>query len=401
VPAALGVKTGPSTNAAVSTFESLGSVRLPQLVWPVVIVLVVAALMMVVPRIHKNLPASLIAIALVSIGAQIASLPVARIGTLPASLPAPGFPTLSWSLLSSLSGPTLTVAALAAIESLLSARVAASLADTGPFDADRELFGQGLASIASGMFGGMPATGAIARTAVNVRSGGRTRLAAITHSVVLIAVVYLATGPVSTIPLAALAGVLMVTAYRMVSTSTIRSIVGSTRSDTLVFFVTVVITVSFDLIVAVEIGIAVAAFFALRSLAKSGSVVREDIRGESQPGDERIGLLRFDGALFFGAAERVLATVNEIQGVEVVILRMSQLHVLDATGARVIADMIVALERRAITVLVKGVQERHSGLLTRVGAIKSLRHENHLFQDLDAAVEHARSHIRRNAGVRQ
>jgi sulfate permease, SulP family len=398
VPAALGAKAGPSTNVAVAAFESLGSVRWPELAWPLLIVLTVAGIMIVVPRVHKKLPASLIAIAVVSVGAQLANLPVHRIGSLPPTLPVPGLPALSWESLTSLTGPALTVAALAAIESLLSARVASSLADTGPFDADRELVGQGLASIASGLFGGMPATGAIARTAVNVRSGGRTRLAAIAHSLVLIGVVYVATGPVSTIPLAALAGVLMVTAFRMVSATTIRSIVGSTRSDTLVFFLTVAITVSFDLIVAVEIGIAVSAFFALRSLAKSGSVVREAIRGEPQPGDHKIALLRLDGALFFGAAERVLATVNDFQGVQVVILRMSQLHVLDATGARVIGDMIIALERRGITVLVKGVQERHGGLLTKVGAMKSLRHENHLFQELDLAVEHARSHVRRGAG---
>src|SRR3546814_947669 len=100
-------------------------------------------------------------------------------------------------MLQSLVAPALTVAALAAIESLLSARVAASISDTGPYDPDRELVGQGLASVAAGMFGGMPATGAIARTAVNLRSGGRTRLAAIIHALVLLAVVYLATGVVS------------------------------------------------------------------------------------------------------------------------------------------------------------------------------------------------------------
>jgi SulP family sulfate permease len=103
-------------------------------------------------------------------------------------------------------GPALTVAALAAIESLMSARVAATISDTGPFDADRELVGQGLASIASGLFGGMPATGAIARTAVNARSGGRTRLAAITHAIVLLAIVLFATSTVAQIPLAALSG---------------------------------------------------------------------------------------------------------------------------------------------------------------------------------------------------
>ncbi|MEJ1229592.1 MAG: SulP family inorganic anion transporter [Galbitalea sp.] len=215
-------------------------------------------------------------------------------------------------MLGNLAGPALTIAALAAIESLLSARVAASISDTGPYNADRELVGQGLASIASGLFGGMPATGAIARTAVNVRSGGRTRVAAVVHALVLLGVVYLATGPVSQIPLAALAGVLMLTAVRMVSVSTVRSIVGSTRSDAVVFILTAVITVSFDLIVAVEIGVLVAAFFALRSLVQSSGVHREELPGPVTRGDEHIALFRLDGALFFGAAQRAQRVLDQV-----------------------------------------------------------------------------------------
>jgi SulP family sulfate permease len=331
--------------------------------------------------------------------ATLAHLPLDRVGALPGSLPAPMLPAAEWSSLPSLAGAALTVAALAAIESLLSARVAASLADTGPYDADRELVGQGLASVAAGFFGGMPATGAIARSAVNVRSGGRTRLAAIMHSVVLLAIVYLAATVVAAIPLAALAGVLMVTAARMVSVATVRSVAGSTRADAAVFIVTAVVTVSFDLIVAVGIGIAVAAFFALRNLSKSAGVFREEIAGAPQAGDERIAVFRLDGALFFAAADRMLERVSQIHNVSVVILRMSQLQILDATGARVITEMIHALERKGITVLVKGIQPRHLKLATRVGVIGSLRHRNHLFTDLGAAVEHARSHVSRSAAV--
>jgi SulP family sulfate permease len=287
----------------------------------------------------------------------------------------------------------LTVAALAAIESLLSARVGASLADTGAYDPDRELVGQGLASIATSFFGGMPATGAIARTAVNVRSGGRTRLAAITHAIVLLAVVYLASTVVAQIPLAALSGVLMVTATRMVSRATVLAVVGSTRGDTIAFVLTAIVTVSFDLIVAVGIGIAVAGVAAIRTLAKSGGVHREQLPTPALPGDDHIALFRLDGALFFGAAERMLDRVNEISDVDVVILRLSQLQVMDATGARVITEMIHALERRGITVLVKGIQPEHLRLATHVGVIASLRHQKHLFTELAPAVEHARDHV--------
>ena len=397
VPAAIGSRAGPSSNAFVAAVQSFGTVDWSTVIIPVAMVLVVAAIMLLAPRVHKKLPGSIVAIIVVTVIANLADLPLARIGELPSALPSPMLPQLDPALLGSLVGPALTIAALAAIESLLSARVAVTLSDTGPYDADRELVGQGLASIASGFFGGMPATGAIARTAVNIRSGGRTRLAAIVHSLVLIGVVYLATGVVSQIPLAALSGVLMMTAIRMISIATVRSIIGSTGSDATVFIITALVTVSVDLIVAVGIGIAVAAFFALRSVSASSGVHREELAGEPVPGDERIALFRLDGALFFGAAERMLERVNQTSHITVVIIRMSQLQILDATGARVITEMIQALERRGITVLVKGIQPRHLKLVTRVGVITSLRHRNHLFADLAAAIEHARSHVTRAA----
>ncbi|QYF73403.1 SulP family inorganic anion transporter [Cryobacterium sp. PAMC25264] len=397
VPAAIGSKAGASSNAFVAAVQSFQTVDWSTVIVPVGMVLLVAAIMLLAPLAHKKLPGSIVAIIVVTVIANLADLPLARIGELPSSLPSPMLPQFDLGTLGSLVGPALTIAALAAIESLLSARVAVTLSDTGPYDADRELVGQGLASIASGFFGGMPATGAIARTAVNIRSGGRTRLAAIVHSIVLIGVVYLATGVVSQIPLAALSGVLMMTAARMISVATVRSIIGSTGSDATVFVITALVTVSVDLIVAVGIGILVAGFFALRSVSASSGVHREELPGEPQPGDERIALFRLDGALFFGAAERMLERVNQTSHITVVIIRMSQLQILDATGARVITEMIQALERRGITVLVKGIQPRHLKLVTRVGVITSLRHRNHLFTDLDAAIEHARSHVSRAA----
>ena len=395
VPAAFGTKPGPSSNAVISAIQAIGTVSPASVLAPLALVALVAVIMVASPRIHPRIPGSLIAIIIATVAAQLLDLPVTRIGALPDSLPAPMMPSLDLATITALAGSAATIAALAAIESLLSARVGASISDTGPYDADRELLGQGLASVASGFFGGMPATGAIARTAVNIRSGGRTRLAAITHALVLLAVVYLATGPVSRIPLAALAGVLMVTATRMVSLKTLRSVIGSTRADTVVFFVTALITVSFDLIEAVEIGIAAAAFFALRALVRSSGVHREEIPGPVHEGDEHIAVFRLDGALFFAAAERVLERVSAIRNVDVVIIRMSQLQILDATGARTITDIVQALERRGITVLIKGIQERHLRLVTQVGVLDSLRHHKHLFTELAPAVEHARSHVTR------
>lgn len=385
-----------STNALLAAIQSVQWADPAILPWTLGIVAVVAAIMIAAPYIQRHLPGSIIAIIIVSVVVALVQAPVDRIGALPSQLPAPAIPLLEWGTVSQLIVPAFTVAALAAIESLLSARVGASLADTGPYDADRELVGQGLASIASGLFGGMPATGAIARTAVNVRSGGRTRLSAITHALVLLAVIYLAGSVVSQIPLAALAGVLMVTAVRMVNPSIIRSVVTASRGDAIVFLLTAVVTVAFDLIVAVIVGLVVAAFLALRALARSGSATREPLPGPAQPGDERIALFRLDGALFFGAAEAVVGAVEAVHGdIEVVVIRMSTLGSLDATGARVITELVQGLERRGVTVLLKGVQARHLALAKRVGILDSLRHHKHLFDNLPDAVEHARDHVRR------
>ena len=360
------------------------------------VVAVVAILMVILPRIHRAIPESLTAIIVVTLIVQLAHIPVTAIGELPSHLPAPVLPHVDPAALRTLLGAALAIAALAAIESLLSARVAATMSPTGPYDPDRELSGQGLASMASGLFGGMPATGAIARTAVNVRSGARTRVSAITHSVFLLGVVYLATGPVSKIPLAALSGVLMVTCFRMISVTTVRKILRAGRSDAAIFTITAVITVCFDLIEAVQIGIVVAAFFALRQVAKRSSVTREELPGPPQPGDDQIALLRLDGAMFFGAAERISSAIQADAGhptVTVVIIRMSHLGMLDATGAHTLAEIVTDLEARGITVIIKGVQEQHLKLLTGVGVIESLRHEQHLMDSLDDAIEHAREHV--------
>lgn len=395
VPAAFGTTApaGQRTLAAAGTVVAGADWRTA---WPTLtIVGFVALLMIVLPRLHRAIPESLTAVAAATVVVVVAHLPAATIGTLPSHLSAPAIPNVDLGVLRTLIGPALAIAALAAIESLLSARVAATMSANGSYDPDRELVGQGLASMAAGVFGGMPATGAIARTAVNVRSGARTRLAAIVHSLLLLAVVYLATGPVSAIPLSALAGVLMVTAFRMVSVPTVHKIMRSTRSDALAFVLTALVTVCFDLIEAVEIGILIAAFFSLRTVARRSSVVREQLPVPAAPGDERIALLRLDGAMFFGAAERLSSAITDTEhpDVSVVIIRMSQLGMLDATGAHTLAEITAELEARGITVIIKGVQPEHLNLLANMGIFDALRHEHHLVDSLDEAIEHARSHV--------
>jgi sulfate permease, SulP family len=328
------------------------------------------------------------------------------IGALPSSIPAPSLPTVPFGQMRELFGAAFAVAALAMIESLLSAKVADGMADTDRHDPDRELFGQGLANLVSPLFGGMPATGAIARTAVNVRSGARTRLSALMHAVVLVFVVLFAGPLVSRIPLVALAGVLMVTAVHMVEVHNVRAVLRSTRSDAFVLVLTATATIAFDLIVAVEIGIALAALFALRAVARSSSVIGEPVAAREVDGDVEADLLRdhivayrIDGAMFFGAAQRFLTELTAVSDVRVVILRLPDMQVLDATGAQALGEIVSELEARHVTVLLKGPRPEHLRILGAVGALDRLAHENHVFTSLDSAVAHARLHAARGAAA--
>ena len=401
VPAALGTTAPTGQRTLLTTWTVVTHAEWASAWRTLAVVCFVALLMIALPRLHRAVPESLTAVVAATIIVAIFGVPVASIGTLPTHLPAPAMPQADLGALRTLVSAALAIAALAAIESLLSARVAAAMSPTGTYNPDRELFGQGLASVASGMFGGMPATGAIARTAVNVLAGARTRLSAIVHSLLLLGVVYLATGPVATIPLSALAGVLMVTSFRMISAQTVRKILHSTRSDAAIFVLTAVVTVCFDLIEAVEIGVVVAAFFALRTVARRSSVVREDLPAPHRPGDEQIALLRLDGAMFFGASERISNAITDADRpeVSVVVIRMSKLGMLDATGAHTLAEIAEELEARGITVIIKGVQPEHMALLANMGIVEALRHENHLIDSLEDAVAHARSHVKPPAAV--
>jgi SulP family sulfate permease len=325
---------------------------------------------------------------------------VARIGALPSSIGTPGLPALD--RVPQLVGAALAVAVLAGMESLLSAKVADALTDTTPCDPDRELFGQGLASIASAVFGGMPSTGAIARTAVNARAGARTRLSAIVHALTLLVVVLAAGSLVAKVPLAALAGVLMVTAVRMVDPSNVWSILRSTRSDAAVLVLTAIATVAVNLIVAIEVGLAVAGVLALLHLARSATFTSERLsddgagHGSQHLVDEHVLVYRIDGPLFFAVAQRFLEEFATVSDARVVILRLADVHGLDASAAHALGDIVDHLERRGITVLLKGVSPEHFRILEAVGSLDHLAHEHHVFADLPSAVAHARMHVARS-----
>jgi sulfate permease, SulP family len=405
VPSALGVDKPAGENTALVAAKAVGS-------WAgggwasLALVALVAAAMVLLPRLHRALPASLIAVAAATLLAEASGLQVARIGHIPSSLPSPSLPGVSAGELPGLLSAIVAVAALAAIESLLSAKVADGMGDGEPHDPDRELVGQGLANVAVSFVGGMPATGAIARTAVNVRSGARTRAAAIVHGLVL-AVIVLAFAPlIERIPLGALAGVLMVTAVRMVEFGTVGRIVRSTRGDALLLLATAAATVVFDLVIAVGVGVALASVLALRAMADSTTFALERLQDTAEEVtvdpvlehallQEHIVTYRLDGALFFGAAQRFLLELTEVAAVEIVILRLGRLRVLDSTGAQALTDLIVHLQHRGVTVLLASLRPEHRRLLERVGTLDALRHENHELPTIHDALAHAHRHLAR------
>jgi SulP family sulfate permease len=227
-------------------------------------------------------------------------------------------------------------------------------------------------------------------------------VSAIVHSVVLLLVVFLAGGLVSRIPLAALAGVLMVTAVRMVEPHNVRAVIGATRGDAFVLAITAFATIAFDLILAVEIGIAIAGVLALVSVARSARFELEPIEPEVDADIEdellhqHIAVYRIDGAMFFGAAQRFLTELTAVSDIKVVIIRCRGIHMIDATGANALNETITELEGRGITVLLKGIRPEHRRAFDSAGAIGRLASEHHIFDSLDAAIAHARLHVERS-----
>jgi sulfate permease, SulP family len=400
VPAALGVPKPEGEKVVVVAARAVLDVGRHGSIHAIVVTAITLALLVVLPRLHRGLPASLLAVGVSTVAAEFLHLDVVRIGALPGGLPVPHLPDVGAA--GALLSAAFAVAALAAIESLLSAKVADGMSDVPPHDPDRELIGQGFANIASGFFGGMPATGAIARTAVNARTGARTRVASAAHALVLAVLVLVGGGLVARIPVAALAGVLVMTAVRMAERHNILAVLRSTRSDAVVLVVTAAVTVAFDLIVAVEAGLILAGFLALRHVAITSTVeatpaTELEIGSELEHRllDEHVLTYRLDGVLFFGAAQRFLTEMTEIADVRVVVLRLSRLQVLDATGAQTLGEIVERLQHRGTAVLLQGVRDEHERVLHAVGALARLSSERHIFDRIDDAISHARAHAGR------
>ncbi|GAA3773181.1 SulP family inorganic anion transporter [Streptomyces coacervatus] len=405
IPNALGVPKPEGDRVLVVTWRAAEEfAKHPN--WTAVgLAVAVAAVMLLGARWRPTVPFSIVAVIAATTVAQLAHLDAAEpIGDLPSGLPVPSLSFLDLGSLGTLLAPAVAVAALAALESLLSASVADGMTVGQQHDPDRELLGQGLANIAAPLFGGVPATGAIARTAVNVRTGASSRLAALTHAAVLALIVFAAAPLVSRIPLAALAGVLLATAIRMVEVGSLKAMATATRSDALILVLTAVATLALDLVYAVIIGLVVAGALALRAVAKQARFDQVPLdRGDHSAEEhallaEHIVAYRIDGPLFFAAAHRFLLELTEVADVRAVILRMSRVSTMDATGALVLKDAVEKLQRRGIAVFASGIRPGQRQVLDSVGALELLRHEGREYAGTPDAIRAARDHLE-TAGV--
>ncbi len=358
----------------------------------------------------RAVPASMAAL-LVTTGVSLTPLfdGAARVRAIPSGLPGPRMPELAGLDLTELVRAALVIAVLAALESLLSAVVADGMTIGERHDPDRELFGQGLANIGSALVGGIPATAALARTAVNVRSGARTRAAAATHGIVLAAIVLALAPLVTKVPLAALAGILAVVAARMVEVTEMREILRSTRSDAATMLLTLGVTVAFDLILAIEVGMVVAGALFVTRMSRLLSVDLASLEGDDAPHhedaaavdaerrvrDQDLVVFRIAGPIFFGAADRFFEELLRVDhGVRGVVLRMRGVPVMDATGASALRTLVDRLARRHILVLVSGLQDQPRQVLERTGILQEItRDGDHLFDRTDDAIAHALDHL--------
>ncbi len=397
LPAALGVAPRAGEGVPVVAWGAVSDfVRSPH--WaPAVMALAVAAFILVGVQWRSSLPFAIVAVALATAVAYVARLDVATIGALPATLPWPSASFLDMGAVPELATAAGAVAALAALESLLSATVADGMTVGQRHDPDRELFGQGLANVAASLFGGVPATAAIARTAVNVRSGASSRLAAFSHAVILGGVMFVAAGLVGKIPLPALAGVLIATAVRMVELGGLGVLVRASRSDASVLALTAVATLALDLVQAVLLGLVIAGALALRKVTQAAGVeqvpldTRDHHDEEADLMRQHIVAYRLDGPLFFAAAHRFLMSLVEVPTVRVVILRLGRVTTVDATGALMLRDVVRQLEERGVVVMASGVRATHRRALAAVGVLDHLGDRGRLFATTPEAIAAART----------
>lgn len=323
------------------------------------------------PRISSKIPASIVVILVMTAIVQFFHLPVetigSRFGSIPTGLPLPSLPTFNLSILQKLISPAFTIAILGAIESLLSATVADGMIE-GRHRSNTELIAQGIANIASSLFGGIPATGAIARTATNVKNGGRTPVAGLIHAFTLFIIMLLFGKWAALIPMSLLAAILLIVSYHMSEWRTFLALLKAPKMDIAVLLITFFLTVLIDLTVAVEIGLLLSLVMFMKRMTdvtQLREITREmqdrtteqELRSQkdsitSRKIPEGVSVFEAEGAFFFGVAEILKDILN--MGSKVLILRMRHVLVLDATGLRALHDLHHGCKKKGVSLILSG-----------------------------------------------
>jgi SulP family sulfate permease len=351
-------------------FENFQSIN-----WYAVLMATVTVLIILLwPKLTHKIPGSLIAIIITTIAVSFFKLPVETIGTrfgqITSSLPSAVFPSLNLSTIKNLIQPAFTIALLCGIESLLSAVVADGMIG-GNHKSNMELVAQGAANIFSSLFGGIPATGAIARTATNIKNGGRTPVAGIAHAVTLLLIVLFVGKWAVFIPMSTLAGILVIVAYNMSEWESFMSMLKGPKSDVAVLLITFLLTVLVDLTVAIEIGMLLAVFLFMRKMIKFSdvSIFKRDMEDsgngkdpdavENFPIPREIEVFEITGPLFFGAAHKFKDAIKFIESPpKVLIIRMRQVPIIDATGIKTIEEVYKESKRRGTKLILSEIKSQ-------------------------------------------
>jgi len=367
------------------------------------------------PKINKTIPGSLVALVLATFCVWVFHIPVetigSRFGDIPNTIRLIDFSSinLSFPIITSLIRPAVTIAFLASIESLLSAVVADGMIGK-KHNSNMELVAQGIANIASALFGGIPATGAIARTAANVKNGGRTPVAGIVHSLTLLLIMLVFMPLAKLIPMATLAAILVVVSYNMSEWRSFKSIFFSTKSDVMVLLVTFILTVLFDLVVAIEVGMAMAMFLFVKRMSENtlienvshelGILIHEDdddfdtldltFRDNL---DNPIAVYELNGPLFYGVVNTFLDMLNEMKSTtKVVVLKMKNAYSIDVTALNALKQIDKRCKAQGIVILYAETNIQPMRILEKSGFIEKIG-ANRFFDTTDEAIKRAREII--------
>ena len=382
-------------------FQSFSSIN----IYVTGIALLSILIMIFWPKITHRIPGSLIAIILTTIVVIVFKLPVdtigSRFGEIPSNLPSPTYYDINLSVIRDLIGPATVIALLAAIESLLSAVVADGMIG-GKHRSNMELIAQGLANIATPIFGGIPATGAIARTATNIKNGGRTPVAGIIHSLTLLLIMLLFGSYAKLIPMATLAAILIMVSYNMSEWHSFKSLLKSPRSDVVVLLTTFFLTVIFDLTIAIEIGMVLSVILFMKRMSEVSNVnviTRELVDTEDKPDPnsinkkqipEDVEVFEINGPFFFGAAKKFKDQMLIIEKQpKVRIIRMRNVPAIDATGLQALREFYSDAKKHNTHLILSGVHTQPLYAMTQAGVL-DLYGEDNILGNIDDALDKAR-----------